>query len=203
MRHPLRLAAKLLVTSLVAAGGVAVSAPAYADPVIDLNWANVTGETVVKKPNVTMAVPQSTFNAKLDLGTGKLSGDMKIPDLTMKMKLFGHVPITSTVRMVPVGPTTADVDLANSKINSTTTFTLQVLSVRQDWFPKLNLVPPGCTTSKPSVATLQNTTPIDIFNGTTLAGAYEIPAFKNCGVLTPVLSLLMAGGGNTMTLTLK
>lgn len=203
MRHPLRLAAKLLVTSLIAAGGVSVAAPAHADPVIDLNWANVTGQTVVKKPNVTITVPQSTFNAKLDVGTGKLTGDMKIPDLTMKMKLFGHVPITSTVRMVPVGPTTADVDLANSKITSTTTFTLQVISVRQDWVPKLNLVPAGCTTSKPSVATLVNTTPIDIFNGTTLAGAYEIPAFKNCGVLTPVLSLLMAGGGNTMTLTLK
>jgi hypothetical protein len=200
VRHPLRLAAVLLVSAVVAAG---VGTPAQADPVIDLNWANVTGQTVVKKPNVTITVPQSTFTSKLDLGTGKLTGDMKIPDLTMKMKLFGHIPVTSTVRMVPVGQTTADVDLANSKITSTTTFTLQVLRVQQDWLPKLNLVPAGCTTSKPSVATLVNTTPIDIFKGTTLAGEYVIPSFKNCGALTPLLTLLMSGAGNTMTLTLK
>lgn len=201
MRSPLRFAAALAVAAIVGAGSF--SAPAQADPVIDLNWANVTGETVVKKPNVKIVVPKSSFTSKLDLGTGKLAGDMTIPDLTMKMKLFGHIPVTSVVRMVPVGQTTADVDLGAGKITSTTTFTLQVLSVRQDWLPKLNLVPAGCTTSKPSVATMVNTTPIDIFNGTTLAGEYEIPSFKSCGLLTPVLSLLMAGPGNTMTLTLK
>lgn len=203
MRQPVRLVAALLFSGLVALAGVGVAAPAQADPVIDLNWANVTGQTVVKKPNVTITVPQSTFTSKLDLGTGQLTGDMKIPDLTMKMKLAGAIPVTSQVRMVPVGPTTATVDLAGNKIVSTTTFTLQVLRVSQDWLPKLNLVPAGCTTSKPSVATMVNTTPIDIFKGTTLAGTYEIPKFKNCGLLTPVLSLLMAGPGNTMTLTLK
>ena len=203
MRQPLRLVTALLAPLLVALAGIGVAAPAQADPVIDLNWANVTGQTVVKKPNVTITVPQSTFVAKLDLGTGKLTGDMKVPDLTMKMKLFGHIPVTSTVRMVPVGQTTANVDLAAGKITSTTTFTLQVTRVSQDWFPKLNLVPATCTTSKPSVATLVNTTPIDLFKGTTLAGTYEIPSFKSCGVLSPMLSLLMAGPGNTMTLTLK
>jgi hypothetical protein len=203
VRQPVRLATALLFTALVAIAGAGLSAPAQADPVIDLNWANVTGQTVVKKPNVTITVPQSTFNAKLDLGTGALAGDMKIPDLTMKMKLAGHIPVTSIVRMVPVGQTTANVNLAGNKIVSKTTFTLQVIRVSSDWVPQLNLVPAGCTTSKPSVATLENTTPIDIFKGTTLAGTYEIPSFKSCGLLTPVLSLLMSGPGNTMTLTLK
>jgi hypothetical protein len=203
VRQPLRLAATLLVSAAVAVAGISVATPAQADPVIDLNWSNVTGQTVVKKPNVTITVPQSTFNSKLDLGTGELVGDMKIPDLTMKMKLFGHIPVTSTVRMVPVGPTTAKVHLVNDTIDSTTTFTLQVLRVSQDWIPKVNLVPTGCTTSKPSVATMKNTTPIDIFKGTTLEGTYTIPSFKNCGLLTPALTLLMSGPGNTMTLTLK
>jgi hypothetical protein len=203
VRQPLRLVTALLVSLLVTLAGLGVAAPAQADPVIDLNWANVTGQTLVKKPNVTITVPQSSFTAKLDLGTGQLTGDLKLPDLQMKMKLLGFVPVTSTVRLVPVGPTTAQVDLANSRITSTTTFTLQILRVSQDWLPKVNLVPATCTTSRPTTATLVNTTPIDLFNGTTLEGSYTIPSFRNCGALTPVLSLLIAGPGNTMKLTLK
>jgi hypothetical protein len=202
VRHLPRLAAALLTSTLIAAAGVGIASPAQAE-VWDLNWSNVTGETVLAKPKLTVPVPQSTFNSKLDLATGQLTGDIKIPDLTVKMKLAGAIPVTSIVRIVSIGQTTGTVDLPNQKVDSTTTFTLQVVKVSQDWLPQVNLVKSGCTTSKPSVLTMKNTTPIDIFNGTTLSGTYAVPSFKSCGLLTPVLSLLMSGDGNTMTLTLK
>ena len=107
------------------------------------------------------------------------------------------------MKIVPVGGLTGTVDLTASKLTTTTRFTLQVVDVHQDQLPKINLVKPTCRTSAPSTLTLTNTTPVDLFQPITMVGTYTIPSFTGCGVLTPLLSLLLSGPGNTMTLDLK
>jgi hypothetical protein len=197
-----RLSTAILSLAFAAAGIAAFSPAAHADPVYPLFWGNVTGETVLAKPAVTMPIPKSSFAATIDLADGKIVGDMKVPGLTMKMKLLGLAPVTSTVRLVPVGQTVGAADLANGKIQATTKFTIEVVRSASDWAPDVNLVQAGCTTSAPSEAVLHNTGPIDLAGTTPLEGTFAVPAFKSCGVLTPLLTQLISGPGNTLKINL-
>lgn len=187
---------------LAVAGALVVAAPANADPVIEVDFFNVTGSTFLAKPMVTAAIPKSVINTQIDLGNGTLTGQAHIPDLTIKLNLFG-IGVTSTASIVPASDLTGTIDFANQKLSTTTTFTIAIKDVHLDAVPKLNLVTPGCQTVKTTSATLTNTTPIDIFNGTTVTGSFATPAFTHCGLATPLLTLLLSGNGNTLTLTLK
>jgi hypothetical protein len=39
------------------------------------------------------------------------------------------------------------------------------------------------------------------FSGSSFSGTFTIPRFKDCGLLTPVLNLLLPGSGNTISAT--
>jgi hypothetical protein len=197
-----RISTALLTSLLVGVAALGSGGPAQADPKFPVSWGNVTGETVLAKPAVSTPIPKSSFTAIFDLADGSIVGDMKVPDLTMKMKLFGLVPVTSIVRLVPVGQTVGKADLGAGKIQATTTFTIEVVRASSDLTPNLNLVPAGCTTSAPSAATLYNTAPLDLSKPIPLEGTYTVPSFKNCGILTPLLTHLLSGPGNTLKISL-
>ncbi|TQS39742.1 hypothetical protein [Cryptosporangium phraense] len=197
-----RLLATLTAAFAATAVGLALAQPAQAAP-IDLVFANTTGTTFIAKQKVTAAIPTSVVKTSIDLDAKTLTGTAEIPDLTVHLKLASLIPTTSIVRIVPQGGLTGTVDLAANKLSTTTTFKLQVLRVFQDSLPGLNLVSAGCTTKTATSATLTNTTPIDIFSTTTVEGTYKIPAFTHCGLLTPLLTTLLAGDGNKLTLNLK
>ncbi|MFI5958274.1 hypothetical protein [Cryptosporangium sp. NPDC051539] len=196
-----------LLTTLTAAAAASVVALALAQPAqaapIDLVFANTTGTTFLAKQKVTAAIPTSVVKTSIDLDAKTLTGTAEIPDLTVHLKLASLIPTTSIVRIVPQGGLTGTVDLGANTLSTTTTFKLRVLRVFQDSLPGLNLVSPGCTTRAATSATLRNTTPIDIFSTTTVEGTYKIPAFTHCGLLTPLLTTLLAGDGNKLTLNLK
>ncbi|SHN45610.1 hypothetical protein [Cryptosporangium aurantiacum] len=202
MRPLRRLLATLTATLAATATGLALAQPAQAAP-IDLVFANTTGTTFIAKQKVTAQIPTSVVKTSIDLDAKTLTGTAEIPDLTVKLKLANLIPTTSIVRIVPQGGLTGTVDLAANKLTTTTTFKLQVLKVYQDALPSLNLVSPNCISKTATSATLTNTTPIDIFATTTVTGTYKIPAFTKCGLLTPLLTTLLAGDGNTLTLNLK
>jgi hypothetical protein len=196
-----RLLATLTASVAVATVGLAFAQPAQAAP-IDLTFANTTGSTFLAKPKVTAEVPTSVVKTTIDLDAKTLTGSAQIPDLTVHLKLANLVPTTSIVRIVPQGGLTGTVDLAANQLSTTTTFKLQVLRVFQDSLPAINLVSGNCVSKSATSATLNNTTPINIFDTTTVSGSYAIPAFTGCGLLTPLLNVLLAGGGNTLTLNL-
>ncbi len=199
MRRSFMLAAAAV---LGAATLVITAAPAHAAPIaVDFN--NVTGTTHLAKPNVDVAVPPSVVRTQVDLDAKTLTGSAELAPLTAKLTLAHLIGVTSTVRVVPTGPLTGTIDLAASRLTTTTTFTLEVTDVHLDAAPFINLVPSGCRTSRPTTLTLQNTSPVDIFQPITTRGTYTIPSFTRCGVLTPLLSLLLSGPNNTMTLVLK
>lgn len=202
MRSVRRLLATLTAMVVATATGLAFAQPAQAAP-IDLVFGNTTGTTFIAKPKVSAAIPTSVVKTSIDLDAKTLTGTAEIPDLTVHLKLANLIPTTSVVRIVPQGGLTGTVDLAANKLETTTTFKLQVLKVFQDSLPSLNLVSSGCISKTATSATLANTTPIDIFATTTVSGTYTIPAFTKCGLLTPLLTTLLAGDGNTLTLNLK
>ncbi|WP_328475180.1 hypothetical protein OHA21_17870 [Actinoplanes sp. NBC_00393] len=201
--HHLRRTIMLATTALLgAAATLAVGAPAQAAP-IPINFNNVTGTTHLAKPNVDVPVPTSSVQTQIDLETNTVTGSANLADLTAKLKLANLLGVTSTVKIVPVGGLTGTIDLGASKLSTTTTFTLQVVNVHADAAPKINLVKKGCRTAKPSTLTLNNTTPVDLFKPITMQGTYTIPRFTGCGALTPLLTLLLSGPNNTMTLNLQ
>lgn len=197
---PLRRLLVTLTAAVLAAGGTiaGLAQPAAADPIWQLHYANVTGSTHVAKPNATAAIPKSVVDAQLDLATGKLAGQVQVPDFPVTIRLLNAVPVTAITRLVPVGELTGT--LAGD-LTTTTTFTLRLVRVFQPSLPGINLVPRTCRTRTPTTATLRNTTPVNLFD-TTVAGTYTIPRFTGCGALTGVLDLLLAGPGNGLTLRL-
>jgi hypothetical protein len=188
--------------ALTAAGALVAAAPASADNIINVPFNNVTGTTFLAKPKVTAQIPQSTVNTTIDLDTGAITGQAHIADTTVHLSIL-NIGVTSVVSIVPTADLTGTVDFTNNKLSTTTQFTISVKNVHLDALPNLNLVTPGCTTSKASTAVLTNTTPIDIFNGTTVQGDFTVPAFAHCGLATPLLTLLLSGDNNVLTLTLK
>jgi hypothetical protein len=43
--------------------------------------------------------------------------------------------------------------------------------------------------------------PVDLVNGSTFTGEFAVPKFKNCGLPTFALNLIIPGDGNTFTAT--
>jgi hypothetical protein len=199
----LRRTLMLATTALLgAAAAVAVAAPAQAAP-IPINFNNVTGTTHLAKPNVDVDVPTSSVQTQVDLETNTVTGTANLANLTAKLNLANLIGVTSTVKIVPVGGLTGTIDLGASKLSTTTRFTLQVVDVHLDVAPRINLVKSNCRTVRASTLTLNNTTPVDLFQPITMVGTYTIPPFTGCGILTPLLSLLLSGPNNTMTLNLQ
>lgn len=194
----LLVALTALLATAAWTGGLAQ--PAAADPIGHLHYPNVTGTTTLAKPGVTAAIPQSVIDADLDFANGNITGtSTQIPDFPVTIKVANLVPVTSIVRMVPVGQLTGHL---GDTFTASSTFTLQLVRVFQPALPRLNLVPSGCRTATPTTVNLVNTTPINIFD-TTISGTYTLPRFTHCGLLTPVLDLLLSGPNNRLTLRLQ
>lgn len=189
------LTALLAVTAWVSG----LTQPAAADPIGHLHYPNVTGSTTIAKPGVTAAIPQSVVDADLDFADGSIVGQAQIPDFPVTIRVANLVPVTAIVRLVPVGNLTGQL---TDTFTATSTFTLRLVRVFQPSLPRLNLVPNGCQTRTPTTVTLVNTTPVNIFD-TTISGTYTLPRFTRCGLLTPLLNLLLSGPGNTLTLRLQ
>jgi hypothetical protein len=187
---------------MLAAAGAAIAQPAHADTIFNLNYPHTTGSTFLAKPQVTAQIPTSTVMIAADLDTGTLTGTAQISDLTVHLNLAALVGTTATVSIVPAGDLTGTFNLTNATITTTTRFTIAVRNVHLDAAPGINLVPSGCKTRTPTSATLTNTTPLQVFGSTTVSGRYSVPAFTHCGLLTPLLTLLLSGPNNVLTLTI-
>jgi hypothetical protein len=180
---------------LSVAGLVAVAPAAHADPAIPINW-NVAASTHVKSLNLDVVVQNGTFNGSVDLGTGDLTGNLTLPPATASTKLFGLIPFTATFAMVPTGPITGHVDLSTLQVTTTASFNIKIPNATALGLP-INLVGSRCQTSKPISVTLSG--PVDLAKGGTFTGTYTIPPFKDCGLTTPLLNLLVPGSGNTLS----
>jgi hypothetical protein len=190
----LGLLTSALVTAVVAAPSVG------ADPDLDINWV-VDAQTHIARLNQDISVTGGSFVGTVDLGTGDLTGDLTLPPATTQLKL-GSLPLANvTFELVPVGPVTGHVDLSTLTVTQTSTFNIRIPSIRPVLLP-INLVGNRCQTATPITITMSG--PVDLVNGTTLSGEFTIPQFKNCGLLvTPVLNLVVPGGGNTFSATAR
>ncbi|ONI85200.1 hypothetical protein ALI22I_31840 [Saccharothrix sp. ALI-22-I] len=159
----------------------------------------VNGSSTIKKLNSGLPLGPGTLNTEVDLLGGKFAGDLALPDASGNFKLFGFVPTTATVRLIPQGRTTGTI--AAGAVTAQTTASIKLTDVR---VLGIQVVKPTdrCTTVTPSAIALTSTAGFDPLNGGGLVGTYDIARFAGCGLVTPVVNGTIPGPGNTLDLTI-
>ncbi len=206
MRSTVRRTFGALAVAVLSLGGLAVSAgpAAAADPTIPFTW-NIDASTTLAKLGMTVDVPGGTFAGAVNLVTWDLTGDMALPPATTTMKLAGLPLAKATFVMAQAEPVTGHVDLGAMTVTATSSFNIKLPKLTLYGLPWINLVKPSCTTKTPVSVTMSG--PVDLSaltgggNPMTFSGTYTIPPFKDCGLLTPAITLVASGPGNTFTAT--
>ena len=115
------------------------------------------------------------------------------------------------VAILPDGPATGQTTFnpdGTATLSVTQKLKIQIQRVEPLGFKSINLVPNTCISGK--TASLDLTAPIgndpdeglEIFGPINLKGTLNIPAFANCGLLTPILNLIASGPGNDVSIAL-
>lgn len=177
----------------------ATPAVASADTTITVRYP-VHGSTFIKAANATVTLGPGTLRSKVDLDTGAVTANLRLPPATGSFKELGVVPVTATVAFIQNGPTTGTVDLNTGAVTTMSSITLQITSLTVSGLPVP--VGPACESATPATVSLASQPGFSIVNGGTVSGTYTIPKFAHCGLTTPVLNLTITGPGNTTSLTL-
>jgi hypothetical protein len=191
-----RSATAFLVAALALGSSFAISTPsASADPLLALDW-NVDASTHLKKLDMDVQVPRGRFLGVIDLGTGDLAGFLLLPPAQVRLDALGTLRLVDATFQIEPAFVSGHVDLATFAVTTTSTFNIKVTKVTAAGLP-FNLVGNQCTTREPVRVDIGGTA--DLVNGSTFTGEYTIPPLKTCGLLTPALSAVMSGPGNTFT----
>ncbi len=196
----LRRTAAAAVAVMLAISAVITSAgAASADTTIIVKYP-VKGSTFIKAPNFTLALGPGSLTSTVDLTTGALTANLKLPNATGSFNDLGLVPVTATTQFINDGPTTGQVDLNTGAVTTTSVITLRIVDLKVAGID----MPVGtsCETSTPVTVQVASQPGFNIVKGGNLAGTYTIPQFANCGLETLLINLTLPGGGNTITLTL-
>jgi hypothetical protein len=190
------LAAILVLT--LAAVGLGTAPAASADTIIPVSW-HVDASTHIKSLNMDVVVPQGTFDGQIDIDTGELTGTLSLPPATSAIKLFGLNLASATFAIQPTGPVTGHVDLATMTVSVHSSFNFLITKAAPSFWPSLNLVGNHCRGSQP--VTVDMSGAVNLAGPSTFTSTYTIPKFTDCGLLTPILNLIVPGPGNTFSAT--
>ncbi|WP_053717984.1 DUF6801 domain-containing protein [Saccharothrix sp. NRRL B-16348] len=157
----------------------------------------VNGSSTIKKLNSGLPLGPGTLATEVDLMAGKFEGDLALPDTSGTFKLFGFMPTTAKVRLIPQmrthGTITAGAVTARTAVGIKLT-DVRVLGIQvvrpTDW----------CQTVAPSIVDLTSKPGFDPLNGGGLTGSYSIGEFDRCGLVTAVVNGTIPGPGNTLDL---
>jgi hypothetical protein len=190
--------AALLIAFVATAGLASAPSALAADTVIPIHW-SVNASAHIKSLNMDITVPPGTFDGSVNLTTGALSGNLTLPSATQNISLLGIPLASATFAMAPNGPISGHLDLATMTVSVTASFNFNITNVHASILPRLNLVGNNCHGSKPITQTL--TGPVNLAGSQTFSSTFAIPKFADCGLTTPLLNLIIPGGGNTFTAT--
>jgi hypothetical protein len=187
----------------VLAGVPATASAAGMGPVVLTVAYDASGTSTVAKTNSTVQLGPATLTTGLD-AQGNFTGSLPLPPTTTSFNALGLLPTKATITFIPAGPLTGALSAhPNVMITSTATYYLQLSDVTVAGLPAF--VGDHCQTSQP-VSIPANTPAGQTFNlttGGTLTGTYTIGEFDDCGLITPLINLLVPGPGNTVSLQLS
>ena len=195
MSQTVRRCTRALAAAIAACGVVVLAAPsASADPKIPFSQ-DVYARTHLAKSGLDITVPPGLFEGTIDLATGEETGTLTLPPATVTMNLLGVLPAAdASFVMAPAGPITGHVDLATFAVDATASFNVKLAKLAPHG-TDVNLVGDDCTTTEPITVRMQGV--VNPAAGGTFASTYSIPSFKDCQLLTEVITALVSGPGNT------
>ncbi len=183
------------VVALAVAGILVFSgspAPANAsDLVIPIDYV-VNASTTLAKLHQTVVVPPGSFVGSIDLTTGALTGNLSLPPATTTVSEGGLGLATATFSLEPSKPVTGTVNLTNLVVTATATFNVAVKSVEP--LGLFNIVGDQCETAQAISVTFSGA--ISLGGSSSFSGTYTIPQLVHCGLVSPVLNLVIPGPGN-------
>jgi chitodextrinase len=158
------------------------------------------GSTYVKGGHGSAPL-NGSIAAQMLLSKGTFTADLQMDDTTANLKILGFLPVTARLSFVPVGKTTGSLTNGVMRAHSD-------LSIKIPVSKAFGFIPiaggRNCQTVKPASVDLASKSGV-FFNpleGGAVHGEFTLPALKDCGLLTPILSLLTAVPGNTIDLNL-
>ncbi|GAA2964768.1 fibronectin type III domain-containing protein [Actinokineospora diospyrosa] len=171
--------------------------PTTGPPVIKYGY-DLTGSGKLRALDGTLPLTGG-IEAQVVLTTGAVDAKLTLNPTTGRFRLWGLLPVTAQVRFEQVGSTTGT--LSAGALSTTSNVIVKLPKVSLLGFP-IN-ANPGCQTKTPAQIPLKSKPGFDPIQGGKLSGTYTLPALQGCGPLTPLLSGLVAGPGNTLDITLK
>ena len=176
--------------------------PETGDLIIPLPAWNLTGSVTEKKSGISLEVPKgSTLSAEGDLTSGVLTSTLSIPPIKQKITVLG-LPVEVSGALTPTGPITGTVGLSNEGVLSESAVGEANMKISSLAVGILRL-PIGCTTSEPLALPLNIAEPVNQLasGGFSFIDEVTVPGFSGCGIFGPVLTSLMSGPGNTVSIT--
>ncbi len=168
----------------------------------------LAGSTHIKKAYGDVSL-SGAIDAVLDLATGMFTADLSLVPTSGSFRiLWGWKLVTAEadIEFEPVGETTGTL-ATDGTLSADTEMYIKLPSVKMKMFGLPLPVGGGdeCRTSEPvsiSLQTPEGQTFDPLGAGGSLAGTYDLPPLENCGGLTDLLNVFMAGSGNTINLSL-
>ncbi len=200
-KRALSLSVAVLMSIMLSfATGLSGAKVAEADSVLPLSGqANVL--TNIASLHQLVGFPSGgTFNGSLDVTTSTITGNMSLPQATVSTTVLGFVPMTAVIEVDQVSPVSGTVNLNALTLKVSTSFNIRIISATVFGFP-VNLVGSSCITSSPVNVNMSGI--ISKTLSATVGGWYTIPQFKDCGLSTFLVNMLIPGSGNTILATIS
>jgi hypothetical protein len=190
--------AALMVLVLATFGLATAPSAGAADVIIPITW-NINASTHLKNLNLDVTVPTGTFTGTIDLTTGAIQGNLNLPPASKTISFAGIPLATATFAMSAAGPITGHVDLTTLTATVNSSFNFAISSATLSIAPWLNLVGNNCHGVTPISVAMSG--PVSLTGASTFSSTYTIPKLTGCGLVTPILNLVVPSSGNTFTAT--
>lgn len=196
------LTTKRTVLTIGAVGTAAITAVATAPGAHAEVWTlkhTATVSTTIKAMNDTLTTTGNQ-NAQYDLEKGTLTANLALKDATSPVKIAGLPLAKATIAIEPTGPAKGTVDGKNN-VKVTQKLNIHVKRIDPLGLP-VNLVGNSCKTSTPVTMNLTGKLG-GLFDPLLLKSTFSIPEFADCGLSTAIVSKMVSGEGNTVSINLK
>jgi hypothetical protein len=188
-----------LMVLVLATFGLAVAPSAgAADVIVPIKW-NINASTHLKNLNLDVTIPTGTFTGSIDITTGAIQGTLSLPPASKTISFIGIPLATATFAMSAAGPISGHVDLSTLTATVNSSFNFQISSATLSIAPWLNLVGNNCHGITPISVSMSG--PVSLTGSSTFSSTYTIPKLTGCGLVTPILNLVVPSSGNTFTAT--
>ncbi len=177
------------------------------DPIFFELGYTLAGDTYIAASRATVPL-SGLIDAKLDAVSGNLTGGMTLNPTSGKFEIikgWSKYLATAQIQFEPVGSVVGT--LVDGKLQATTSAYIKLPKVTKTRFGWINWTIGGgknCRTAEPvtfNISTIDGEEFSPLLGGN-VVGEYTLPKLQNCGPLTAILNLKMAGPGNTINLNL-